>query len=149
MPMPSSVNLAPAHSTSDGYVNHGQMHCPIYHVLSHIGNKWAILILRELFQGNRRTNEFLAALPGISTKTLTARLRELERYGLVTRTVFPEVPPRVEYALTAKGREIQPIMASLDGTATCRYHPFAYHPFALWNKALGRGSVGWVEHSSR
>jgi DNA-binding HxlR family transcriptional regulator len=113
MPMPSSVNLAPAHSTSDGYVNHGQMHCPIYHVLSHSGNKWAILILRELFQGNRRTNEFLAALPGISTKTLTARLRELERYGLVTRTVFPEVPPRVEYALTAKGREIQPIMAAL------------------------------------
>ena len=88
-------------------------HCPIHHVLSYIGNKWAILILRELFQGNRRTNEFLAALPGISTKTLTARLRELERHGLITRTVFPEVPPRVEYSLTAKGREIQPIMVAL------------------------------------
>lgn len=89
-------------------------HCPIHYVLSYIGSKWAILILRELFQGNRRTNEFLSALPGISTKTLTARLRELERYGLVTRTVFPEVPPRVEYSLTAKGREIQPIMAALN-----------------------------------
>lgn len=111
--MPSSVNVAPARSTRNGAVNHGQMHCPIHYVLSYIGNKWAILILRELFQGNRRTNEFLAALPGISTKTLTARLRELEHHGLVTRTVFPEVPPRVEYALTAKGREIQPIMTAL------------------------------------
>lgn len=90
-----------------------QADCPVHYVLSYIGGKWAILILRELFQGNRRTNEFLAALPGISTKTLTARLRELESYGLVKRTVFPEVPPRVEYSLTAKGREIQPIMAAL------------------------------------
>lgn len=103
-----SVKVASAQSIRDGHA-----HCPIHHVLSYIGNKWAILILRELFQGNRRTNEFLAALPGISTKTLTARLRELERCGLVTRTVFPEVPPRVEYALTDKGREIQPIMAAL------------------------------------
>lgn len=106
--MPPSAKVAPTHPASNG-----QTHCPIHYVLSYIGNKWAILILRELFQGNRRTNEFLAALPGISTKTLTARLRELEQYGLVTRTVFPEVPPRVEYALTAKGREIQPIMAAL------------------------------------
>lgn len=86
--------------------------CPVNFMLSYIGGKWAILILKELFSGNRRTNEFLAALPGISTKTLTARLRELERYGLVKRTVFPEVPPRVEYSLTTKGREIQPIMAA-------------------------------------
>lgn len=88
--------------------------CPVHYVLSYIGGKWALLILRELFQGNRRTNQFLTALPGISTKTLTARLRELESYGLVKRTVFPEVPPRVEYSLTAKGREIQPIMAALN-----------------------------------
>ncbi|HIK46511.1 MAG TPA: helix-turn-helix transcriptional regulator [Leptolyngbyaceae cyanobacterium M65_K2018_010] len=93
----------------------GQGHstCPVHYVLSYIGSKWAILILRELFQGNRRTNEFLTALPGISTKTLTARLRELESYGLVERTVFPEVPPRVEYSLTSKGREVQPIMVAL------------------------------------
>jgi DNA-binding HxlR family transcriptional regulator len=57
---------------------------------------------------------FCRALPGISTKTLTARLRELESYGLVKRTVFPEVPPRVEYSLTPKGREVQPIMAALN-----------------------------------
>lgn len=87
--------------------------CPIHLVLSYIGSKWAILILKELFHGNRRTNEFLSALPGISTKTLTARLRELERNGLIKRTVFPEVPPRVEYSLTQKGREVQPIMSAL------------------------------------
>jgi DNA-binding HxlR family transcriptional regulator len=87
--------------------------CPVHLVLSYIGSKWAILILKELFHGNRRTNEFLSALPGISTKTLTARLRELESNGLIKRTVFPEVPPRVEYSLTPKGREVQPIMAAL------------------------------------
>ncbi|MBD0335960.1 MAG: helix-turn-helix transcriptional regulator [Cyanobacteria bacterium Co-bin13] len=89
------------------------LECPVQFVLTIIGSKWAILILRELFLGNRRTHEFLSALPGISTKTLTARLRELESYGLVERRVFPEVPPRVEYSLTDKGREIQPIMAAL------------------------------------
>lgn len=94
--------------------NATKLDCPVHLVLSYIGSKWAILILQELFQGSRRTNEFLSALPGISTKTLTARLRELESYGLVNRTVFPEVPPRVEYSLTAKGREVQPIMAALN-----------------------------------
>lgn len=87
--------------------------CPIQFVLEVIGSKWAILILRELFSGSRRTHEFLEALPGISTKTLTARLRELERYGIVRRKVFPEVPPRVEYSLTEKGWEIQSVMVSL------------------------------------
>lgn len=90
-----------------------EVRCPIQFVLEIVGSKWAILILRELFTGSRRTHEFLEALPGISTKTLTARLRELESYGLVKRKVFPEVPPRVEYSLTAKGFEIQPVMASL------------------------------------
>jgi DNA-binding HxlR family transcriptional regulator len=90
-----------------------EIRCPIQFVLEIVGSKWAILILRELFSGSRRTHEFLEALPGISTKTLTARLRELESYGLVKRKVFPEVPPRVEYSLTEKGLEIQPVMMSL------------------------------------
>lgn len=90
-----------------------EIRCPIQFVLEIVGSKWAILILRELFSGSRRTHEFLEVLPGISTKTLTARLRELESYGLVNRKVFPEVPPRVEYSLTAKGLEIQPVMMSL------------------------------------
>jgi DNA-binding HxlR family transcriptional regulator len=87
--------------------------CPIQFVVDLIGNKWAILLLRELFTGDRRTHELLEALPGISTKILTQRLRELERHGLAERRVYPEVPPHVEYSLTAKGRQIQPVMAAL------------------------------------
>lgn len=92
-----------------------EISCPIQFVLEIVGSKWAILILRELFTGSRRTHEFLDALPGISTKTLTARLRELERYGLVARKVYAEVPPRVEYSLTEKGLELQPVMVALKG----------------------------------
>jgi len=87
--------------------------CPIQFVVDLIGNKWAILLLRELFTGDRRTHELLEALPGISTKILTQRLRELERHGLAERRVYAEVPPHVEYSLTAKGRQIQPVMAAL------------------------------------
>jgi DNA-binding HxlR family transcriptional regulator len=90
-----------------------EFQCPIQFTLDLIGNKWAILILRELFSRDRRTHEFLDALPGISTKTLTIRLRELEHYGLVERRVYAEIPPRVEYSLTEKGRQIQPVMAAL------------------------------------
>ncbi|MBF2078112.1 MAG: helix-turn-helix transcriptional regulator [Synechococcales cyanobacterium T60_A2020_003] len=87
--------------------------CPIQFVVDLLGNKWSILVLRELFGGDRRTHELLDALPGISTKTLTQRLRELESYGLVERRVYAEIPPRVEYSLTAKGREIKPILGAL------------------------------------
>ncbi|MGB8699790.1 MAG: helix-turn-helix domain-containing protein [Thermosynechococcaceae cyanobacterium] len=87
--------------------------CPIQFVVDLIGNKWTILVLRELFTGDRRTHELLEALPGISTKILTQRLRELEHHGLVERRVYAEVPPHVEYSLTAKGRQIQPVMMTL------------------------------------
>ncbi|MBD1847184.1 helix-turn-helix transcriptional regulator [Cyanobacteria bacterium FACHB-63] len=87
--------------------------CPIQFVVDLLGNKWSILVLRELFTGKRRTHELLAALPGISTKTLMIRLRELEEYGLIDRQVFAEVPPHVEYSLTEKGQQIQPVMAAL------------------------------------
>ncbi|BAW95315.1 putative transcriptional regulator [[Synechococcus] sp. NIES-970] len=87
--------------------------CPIQFVVDLLGNKWSILVLRELFGGDRRTNELLKALPGISTKTLMVRLRELETHGLVERRIYAEIPPRVEYSLTAKGRELQPVMVAL------------------------------------
>jgi len=80
---------------------------PIEFVLELLGNKWSVSIVRELVKGARRTHQLLEALPGISSKTLTARLRELEMYGLVKRTVYAEIPPRVEYSLTEKGRELQ------------------------------------------
>jgi len=87
--------------------------CPIQFVVDLLGNKWSILILKELFQGQRRTHQLLEALPGISTKTLTVRLRDLESHGIVHREVFPEIPPRVEYSLTAKGLEFRPILTSM------------------------------------
>jgi DNA-binding HxlR family transcriptional regulator len=87
--------------------------CPIQFVVNLLGNKWSILVLRELFSGDRRTHELLSALPGISTKTLTQRLREMEAHGLVERRIYAEIPPRVEYSLTLKGRQIQPVMMAM------------------------------------
>lgn len=87
--------------------------CPIQFVLGILGSKWSVLILQQLLSGDRRTHELLEALPGISSKTLTLRLRELEKYGLLARQVYPEVPPHVEYSLTEKGLEVQPVMIAL------------------------------------
>ncbi len=87
--------------------------CAIQFMLELLGSKWSVLILRELFSGDRRTHEFLEALPGISSKTLTLRLRELEMHGLVKRTVYPEIPPRVNYSLTEKGQELRPVLVAL------------------------------------
>lgn len=90
-----------------------QFQCPIQFVLKTIDGKWSILILRELLLGDRRTHELCKALPGISTKTLTSRLRDLELQGLVERRVYAEVPPRVEYSLTVKGHQIKPVLSAL------------------------------------
>ncbi len=95
-----------------------EIKCPIQYVVDLLGNKWSILLLRELFSGDRRTYELLAALPGISTKTLTQRLRELEAHGLVERRIYAEIPPHVEYSLTPKGQQIQPVMLALHQVGT-------------------------------
>jgi DNA-binding HxlR family transcriptional regulator len=95
-----------------------EVKCPIQFVLDLLDNKWSILVLRELFNGDRRTGELLAALPGISTKTLTQRLRELETHGLVDRRIYAEIPPRVEYSLTTKGHQIKPVMIALYGVGS-------------------------------
>ncbi|MEL7509725.1 MAG: helix-turn-helix domain-containing protein [Cyanobacteria bacterium J06554_1] len=87
--------------------------CPIQFVVDILGSKWSILILRELWDQDRRTNELLKALPGISSKTLTVRLRSLEEHGLIVRRAYAEVPPRVEYAITDKGKELQPVVTAL------------------------------------
>jgi len=92
--------------------------CPIQYTLDLLGGKWSVLILRELFLGDRRTHEFLDVMPGLSTKTLMLRLRELEKHGLIERRVYAEIPPRVEYSLTDKGRQIQPVMAALHQVGT-------------------------------
>ena len=81
-------------------------------VLSRVGDKWSVLVIMLLGQGPRRFNELKRMIGGISQRMLTLTLRGLERDGLVTRTVFPTVPPRVDYALTDLGRGLSaPVMA--------------------------------------
>lgn len=87
--------------------------CTIERTLDVIGGKWATLILRELFGGTRRFGELRGRLTGVSPKTLTDRLRELEAHGVVSRAVYAEVPPRVEYTLTEKGRALWPILEAM------------------------------------
>jgi DNA-binding HxlR family transcriptional regulator len=89
----------------------GNLHVPedcraVSEVLSRVGDKWTILVVVELGQGPRRFNEIRRALGSISQRMLTLTLRGLERDGLVTRTVFPTIPPKVEYELTKLGRSL-------------------------------------------
>ena len=87
--------------------------CTVERALEVIGGKWTSLILRELLRGTRRFGELRAGLEGISPKTLTDRLRDLEASGVVTRTVHPEIPPRVEYALTEKGEALRGVVEAM------------------------------------
>lgn len=87
--------------------------CPIEKAVAVLDGKWTLLLLRELFTGTRRFGELREALPGISPKTLSERLRGMESQGIVTREVFAEVPLRVEYSLTPLGRTLDPVIQSL------------------------------------
>lgn len=78
-----------------------------------IGNKWTTLIIRELLSGTKRFGELRMALTGISPKTLSDRLKELEAHGVITRCIYAEVPPRVEYDLTKQGLELKPILDAM------------------------------------
>ena len=84
--------------------------CPLTAALAVIGGKWSLILLYFLGDGPRRFAELERLMPGISHKVLTETLRNLERHGMLRRTVFPEVPPRVEYALTAHGRSAAPVI---------------------------------------
>ena len=87
--------------------------CPVATTVSLIGSKWKLLIIRNLLVRPWRFNELKRDLEGISQKVLTDSLRSMEEDGLITRTVFPEVPPRVEYALSDLGKTIKPILDSM------------------------------------
>lgn len=87
--------------------------CGIDRFLKLLDGPWATLIVRELLNGPQRFSQLRAALPGISAHTLTHRLKRFERHGLVTRTAFAETPPRVLYALTPLGAELQPVLESM------------------------------------
>lgn len=87
--------------------------CPVETTLTLIGDKWKVLILRDLLPGTKRFGELKKSVGNITQKVLTAQLRDMEESGLLTRTVYPEVPPRVEYTLTDLGRSLKPILDAM------------------------------------
>lgn len=89
--------------------------CPVETTLMLIGDKWKVLIIRDLIPGTRRFNELHRSVGNVSQKVLTQKLREMESDGLLERTVYAEVPPRVEYTLTDLGMSLKPVLDSLEG----------------------------------
>ena len=87
--------------------------CPVEAALEIIGGKWKGVVLFHLLEGTMRFNELNRAVGGVTQRVLTKQLRELEEDGLVAREVYPVVPPKVEYSLTAKGRSLEPILIAL------------------------------------
>jgi DNA-binding HxlR family transcriptional regulator len=120
-------------------------------VLARVGDKWSVLVVTRLGGGPLRFNELRRSIGGISQRMLTLTLRGLERDGLITRTVFPTVPPRVEYALTALGRDLlQPVSALGDwalrnqgkiARARDQYDTVAKRPATLARRATGHGGL--------
>jgi DNA-binding HxlR family transcriptional regulator len=91
----------------------GDKNCPVEKTVNIIGGKWTLLILRDLFVGTKRFGELRTSLKGVSPKTLTDKLRELETGGIVQRKIYPEVPPRVEYSLTKHGQSLKKIFDAM------------------------------------
>ena len=87
--------------------------CPVETTLTLIGDKWKVLILRDLLTGTKRFGELKKSVGGVSQKVLTSQLRDMEESGLVNRKVYAEVPPRVEYTLTETGYSLKPILDSM------------------------------------
>lgn len=100
--------------------------CPVETTLTLIGDKWKVLILRDLMPGTKRFGELKKSVGNVSQKVLTSQLREMEQSGLLIRTVYPEVPPRVEYTLTDLGRSLKPILDAMQS----------------WGEAYKAGSAG-------
>lgn len=93
--------------------NKKNLDCPVATTINLIGNKWKLLIIRDLLNGTRRFGELRKSLAGISQRVLTENLRELETDGLLNRKVFAEVPPRVEYSLNDTGLSLKPIIKTM------------------------------------
>jgi DNA-binding HxlR family transcriptional regulator len=93
--------------------------CGVSKTLKVIGSKWTILILHDLFEGKKRFGELLKSQKGISPKTLSIRLQELERFGIVKKKVFAEIPLHVEYSLTKKGQSLNEIICKMREWGEC------------------------------
>jgi len=87
--------------------------CPVATTVQLIGSKWKLLILRDLLSGTKRYNELRRSLPEISQKVLTSSLKSMVEDGIVMRTAYPEVPPRVEYSLTKTGETMRPLIEQM------------------------------------
>lgn len=87
--------------------------CPVETTLTLISDKWKILIIRELLEETKRFGEIKKTIDGISPKVLTSNLRDLEDKGLLTRKVYPQVPPKVEYSLTDLGSSLKPVLDAM------------------------------------
>lgn len=87
--------------------------CPVETTLTLISDKWKILILRDLMPGTKRFGELKKSIGNVTQKVLTAQLRQMEASGLVIRTVYPEVPPHVEYTLTELGYSLKPVLDAM------------------------------------
>ena len=87
--------------------------CPVETTLTLISDKWKVLILRDLMPGTKRFGEVRKSIGTVTQKVLTSQLRQMEESGLVIRTVYPEVPPRVEYTLTDLGRSLDPVLDAM------------------------------------
>ena len=87
--------------------------CPVETTLTLISDKWKVLILRDLLPGTKRFGELKRSVGNVSQKVLTAQLRQMEDSGLLVRTVYPEVPPKVEYELTDLGYSLSPILDAM------------------------------------
>lgn len=87
--------------------------CPVETTLTLIGDKWKVLILRDLLTGTKRFGELKKSVGNVSQKVLTSQLRDMEESGLVDRKVYAEVPPRVEYSLTELGKSLNPILDAM------------------------------------
>ena len=87
--------------------------CPVETTLTLISDKWKVLSIRDLLPGTKRFGELKKSIGSVSQKVLTSQLRQMEESGLLTRTVYPEVPPRVEYTLTELGQSLRPVLDAL------------------------------------
>jgi DNA-binding HxlR family transcriptional regulator len=94
--------------------------CPAETTLDVIGGRWKVPIVWHLFRGTMRFSELRRALPGVTQKMLTQQLRELESDGIVVRKVYAQVPPKVEYSLTARGASLRPVVDAMCGWGAAR-----------------------------
>ena len=92
--------------------------CPVETTLTLISDRWKVLIIRDLLSGTKRFGELRRSLSGISQKVLTANLRSMEESGMLTRKVYAEVPPRVEYTLTETGYSLKPVLDAMAAWGT-------------------------------